>query len=358
MLTVNNKSINVFSVLLNSFSLKGLRLSSRVVMAPMTRCAATADHVPTEHMAAYYRDRASAGLLIAEATSIAPCANAYPNTPGLFSQAQINGWKSVTDAVHETGGKIFVQLWHAGMMGHSQFRGGDLPLSPSGIRPLREKVPRSDLTYEQPRIMEADDFEFVIKCFKEAACNAKIAGFDGVELHGAGGYLLDSFLHHHTNRRLDHYGVDKTRFVLEVFDAVCSLLPTGIRLSPAPLAGMENMHYDARDLEIFKALFKELERREAAYIHVAADNDTHPEIGRVSQFVRENYQGILIGSGGYTVKSAKKALSDNAFDLISFGRLMLANPNLTGLITKNIDPQPFDYRMVANPPVLPATPDG
>lgn len=344
-------------MLLTSFCSNNLSLNSRIVMAPMTRCAAFKDQVPSQQMVRYYGDRASVGLVITEATCIAACANAYPCTPGLYNQEQVRGWKDVIEAVHAKGGKIFVQLWHAGMMGHSTFREGDLPLSPSGIRPFREKVPRSGLAYEEPRSMEKADFESVIELFIQAATYAKEAGFDGVELHGAGGYLLDSFLHHHTNRRTDEYGRDKTRFILEVFDAVSPLIKTGIRLSPAPLSGMQNMLYDPRDLDVFSALFKALETRECAFIHTSADEDNHPELGRVTQFARAHYKGLLIGGGGYTPITAEKALEKGDFDLISFGRLLLANPNLTELIEKKKEWLPFSSEMVDNPP-LTSPPNG
>jgi len=345
-------------MLLKALSLEDLTLSSRIVMAPMTRCAASDEQVPSEQMVTYYRDRASVGLLIAEATCISACANAYPNTPGLYTETQVKGWRAVTDAVHAKGGKIFVQLWHAGMMSHSYFREGDLPLSPSGIRPLREKLPRSEVLYEKPRLMNEADFTYVIELYTQAALYAKEAGFDGVEIHGASGYLLDSFLHHHTNRRSDRYGQEKCRFILEVLDAVSGILRTGIRLSPVPLQGMQNMLYDPRDLDVFRTLFKELEKRELAYLHVATDGDAHPELGRVTQFVRENYNGTLIGGGGYTVESAAQALSNGDFDLISFGRLLLANPDLIECIRKNQNLQTFDFKMVEDPPVLPSTPNG
>ena len=337
-------------MLLEPFSFKDLHLSSRVVMAPMTRCAATDLQVPTMQMAAYYSDRASAGLIIAEATCVSACANAYPNTPGIYNDDQVKGWKETTCAVHAKGGKIFLQLWHAGMMGHSSFRGGDLPLSPSGIAPFRKKLARIGLPPETPRTMEKRDFIHVLDLFVQAAVRAKLAGFDGVEIHGASGYLLDSFLHHHTNRRKDRYGREKGRFILEIVDAVSSVIRTGIRLSPVPLSGMQNMIYDRRDLEIFRDLFRELERRELAFVHAATDADTHFALGRVTRFIRTHYRGLLIGGGGYTPESATQALANGEFDLISFGRLLLANPNLVELIKRREKWRSFDFAMVRKPP--------
>lgn len=344
-------------MLLRTLVRNQLNLSSRIVMAPMTRCASSPNQVPSREMAGYYRDRASVGLIIAEATCISVCANAYPNAPGIYSEEQIEGWRGVTEAVHAKEGKIFLQLWHAGMMGHSSFRQGDLPLSPSGVPPIRGKLARTELAHEKPRPMEEEDFANVVELFAKAASRAKEAGFDGVEIHGAGGYLLDSFLHHHTNRRSDRYGKDKARFVLEVFDAVSSVARTGIRLSPVPLPGMQNMRYDRRDLAVFRNLFKELERREPAYLHAATDEDAHPELGKVTRFMRAHYKGVLIGGGGYTPESAGKALANGDFDLISFGRLLLANPNLVELIEKRKKWRPFEPSMVASPPSLPSAPD-
>ncbi|MCC5833036.1 MAG: alkene reductase [Chlamydiales bacterium] len=339
-------------MMLQPFSIHNIELRSRVVMAPMTRCAATAGQIPTQQMAIYYGDRASVGLIVAEASSISPCANAYPNAPGIYNDKQVEGWRRATQAVHAQGGKIFLQLWHAGMMGHSSFRAGDPPLSPSGIPAFCKKLPRTGAAPEKPRPMEKEDFSFVLDLFVQAALRAKEAGFDGVELHGASGYLLDSFLHHHTNRRTDRYGKDKTRFVLEVLDAVSSVIQTGIRLSPVPLPGMQNMLFDKRDMALFCDLFRELEKRELAYVHAATDEDSHPEFGKVTRFMRSHYSGPLIGGGGYTPESAKKALEKGEFDLISFGRLLLANPNLVELIEKRQKWRSFDYRMVGNPPFL------
>lgn len=329
-------------MILEPFKTNRLQLSSRVVMAPITRCMAGEAQEPTEEMVAYYARRSSVGLVIAEATCISPCANAYPGTPGIYTDQQVAAWRKVTDGVHENGGKIYLQLWHAGMMGHRAFRGGELPLSPSGVAPLRKKVPRTELVYEAPRVMEKCDFAFVLELFIEAARRAKEAGFDGVELHGASGYLLDSFLHHHTNRRRDIYGEQKERFVLNVVDAVSQVLPTGLRLSPGPLAGMENMRYDARDLEVFKALFEALNDRDLAYLHLAVIED--------QPFVRAHYHGTLIGCGGYTPQSASHAVSAGHVDLVAFGRLMVANPDLVSKVRKTRSLAPFGYEMLSSPP--------
>ncbi|MEZ5314718.1 MAG: hypothetical protein R3E91_00660 [Chlamydiales bacterium] len=339
-------------MLLEPFALDDLNLRSRIVMAPITRCMATDLQVPTEEMAIYYRERASVGLIITESTYISFCANGYLRAPGIFNQSQVQGWKQITQSVHKKGGKIFLQLCHAGMMGHSSFRAGDLPLSPSGISPFRKKVARTDLAIEKPRSMKKKDFLLVIEKFVEAAQYAKNANFDGIEIHGASGYLLDSFLHHHTNRRTDCYGQDKTRFVLEVLDAVIPVIKTGIRLSPTPVSGMQNMLYHPSDLQVFQQLLKHLENKKIAYVHVAADEDNYPPLGSITQFIRKYYGGLLIGGGGYNPESGSQALLKGHFDLVSFGRLLVANPNLTELIKKQAQWRSFEYSMIKRPPKL------
>lgn len=260
-----------------SYELGALRLPSSLVMAPMTRRVATQEHIPTSEMARYYRARAKVGLIISEATAISASANGYFQTPGLYNAAQVAGWKRVTDEVHREGGGIFAQIWHAGMFGHSEFRSGDRPIAPSPLSPLRPSLPGSNLVYEGARAMVEGDFSQVLADFVQATILAKEAGFDGVEIHGSGGYLLDAFLHYASNQRADAYGgspEEMVRFPLEVVDSLLKLsFPVGIRLSPIPLPGMQAFSADERDKLVFITLFQELSRRSLAYLHLATDID-------------------------------------------------------------------------------------
>lgn len=346
-----------------------LELKNSIVMAPMTTCNAGQNQVPGEKMIRIYRDRAQVGLIVAEATCITWDANAYPNTPGIYTDEQVAGWKKVTEAVHEKGGKIFLQLWHAGSMGHREYRkseaepDGSLPPSPSGVKPTKEKVPRSNgkLLYEKPRVMDLAEIASIKAAFVNAAKRAKEANFDGVELHAASGYLLDSFLHCYTNLREDDYGgttKKMCRFVLEVLEEVSQVFgpeKTAIRVCPVPLPSMGNMEEHPMDQEVFRHLLEELNNHQLAYVHACSDNDSKDRgmLGRkVSSFIREHYKGNVIGGGNYSVPEAEEALASKEFDLVYWGKLILANPNLVALIRENkIDSLvPFKREMIDNPP--------
>lgn len=341
-----------------------LDLRNSVVMAPMTTCHADSNQVPTEKMVRIYEDRATVGLLIAEATCISDSANAYPNTPGIYTEQQVEGWKEVTERVHSKGGKIFLQIWHAGPMGHSAYRNGKLPLSPSGIKPLKDIVPRSNnqLRYEHPKAMDEADIIEVKKDFVEAARKAYRAGFDGVELHAASGYLLDSFLHHSTNKRQDSYGgtsKNMCRFMLEIIRDIKQAvgnMHVAVRVCPVPLPSMANMSEDPRDKEVFAYLLKKLNKEPIAYVNACSDNDATDTgtLGmRVSEFARTHYAGTVIGGGSYSIDEAERAIKEKRFSLIYWGRLLLANPDLvlrleSGCISGLA---PFTRDTIFNPPV-------
>jgi N-ethylmaleimide reductase len=329
---------------LNPWALsKNIVLQNRVVMAPMSRCCATAEHIPTDEMAIYYGLRGEAGLIVGEATMIGSDAAGYPNTPGIYTENQREGWKKVCAKVHLLGAKFFLQLWHAGMMSHPHYREGKQTISASAVAPKRQEIPRTQkqLFYGIPKAMDESDMKEIIRQFSEAAVNSITAGCDGVELHAANGYLLDSFLHYDTNRRTDDYGVsppNMCRFVLEVVDTVIEKIGkerVGIRLSPVPLPGMQNIEEDIHDQEVFIYLLFELERRNIAFVHVSSDDDVkeNGQLGMpVSAFVRRHYKGSLIGCGSYNLETGVKALNENRFDLIAFGRMFIANPNLIEII--------------------------
>eukprot|EP00741_Cyanophora_paradoxa_P013035 tig00020675_g12589.t1 len=326
------------SNLFQPFKLGSLELSNRIVMAPMTRCFANEKGlVPTDDMAAYYERRAELGLIITEGTIIRADAQGYPRTPGIYSKEQIAGWKKVTDRVHAKGGKIFCQLWHCGRAGHKFFTGMD-PVCPSAVA-LEGRVPRTQLQYETPHALTLKEIPDQIDSWRHAAAAAKEAGFDGVEIHGANGYLLDQFLHKVTNQRTDAYGgtpEKAIRFVLEAVDATIKGFGdsrrVGIRLSPSALF---NMTHTAGDEETFKLLLKELEKRDLAYVHEGTFDD-NVELdylgGRASAFLRKNYKGTVIGCGAYSAESGAAALKDGKFDLVCIGRPVLANPNYAQLV--------------------------
>ncbi|MBD0409599.1 alkene reductase [Pseudoalteromonas distincta] len=330
-----------------------IELKNRVLMAPLTRCMADDNLVPTQDMVEYYARRAETGLIISEATIIRPDAQGYPNTPGLFTSEQIQGWKKVTDAVHANGGKMFAQLWHVGRVAHPHFFDGDV-LAPSAIG-VEGSVPRMrELTYIIPKAATIDDIKGLVADYAKAAENAIEAGFDGVEIHGANGYLIDQFLHYEANVRTDEYGQtpeNMSRFALEVTDAVIAAVGnerTALRLTPGAYF---NMSEDNRDKAVFDYLLPELEKRDLAYLHggIFDDSSTFDSLeGKTtSEFLRAGYKGTLVGVGSYTFESAKEAINDAKFDLIAIGRPLIANPDYISKIANGEELVPYSDEMLA-----------
>jgi 2,4-dienoyl-CoA reductase-like NADH-dependent reductase (Old Yellow Enzyme family) len=321
-------------------------------MAPMTRSMADDHLVATKEMAVYYARRAEVGLLISEGTVIRPDGLGYPNVPGIYTQPQIDGWKRVTDAVHERGAKIFAQLWHVGRVSHPIYLNGELPISPSAV-PLKGRLSRrKDLEYGKPRALKLSEVPEIIDAFAEAGINAIKADFDGIEIHGANGYLVDQFLHHKTNRRTDKYGgstENMARFALEVVKAISNEVGpqrVGIRLSPGAYHYIEP---DERDPEVFKYLLKQLDLLKIAYVHTGIIDDSMQFdylSGTATNFLRENYSGTVIGCGSYTIESATRAIANGEFDLIAIGRLLIANPDLVEKIRSGKELIPYDKTML------------
>lgn len=337
------------ATLLTAFKLSSsMTLQNRLVMAPITRCLAT-QNIPTDAMAEFYGRRGYFGLIISEATMIDPDSSGYPDTPGIYSQAQVEAWQKVCEKVHQKGAKFFLQLWHAGMMSHPIYRDGKQTLAPSSVMPLRKSIPRSNpkLEYEAPKPMDLCDIQELKKAFLQAARNALKAGCDGIELHAGSGYLLDSFLHYHTNGREDLYGgtpENMCRLLLEIVNDLIDEIGAdkiGVRLSPVPVPSMKNMQEDKRDREVFIYLLGQLQLRGIAYVHTCSDNDVQDIAwlnSPVSSFLKEHFKGHVIGGGSYSPASAAKAIYEGQFELISFGRLTVANPNLVELIKgQNLD---------------------
>ncbi|CAM3661886.1 N-ethylmaleimide reductase [Vibrio aerogenes CECT 7868] len=330
-----------------------LTLKNRIIMAPLTRCMASDDLVPTDAMAAYYARRAETGLIISEATIIRPDGQGYPNTPGIFTAAQIAGWKKVTDAVHANDGKIFLQLWHTGRVAHPHFHGGDA-LAPSAVA-AEGSVPRMrELVYTVPKSVTPEDINQLVADFGQAAENAIEAGFDGVEIHGANGYLIDQFLHFDTNHRNDQYGSspeNMSRFALEVVDEVIQRIGadrTGLRLSPGAYFGVQP---DARDRAVFDFLLPALEKRNLAYLHAGIFDDsmTFEVLGgaTTSQYLRENYSKTLIGVGSYSAETGTQAIQENKFDLLAIGRPLIANPDYVSKVRSAAPLNDYSEEMLA-----------
>ena len=306
-----------------------LKLKNRVVMAPLTRSRATADRVPTELMAEYYAQRASAGLIIAEATVISEEANGYEKTPGLFTDAQVEGWKKVTDAVHAKDGLIVSQLWHVGRVSHPDLLNGETPVSASAVQQTGHvSLLRPKRSYVLPRALEISEIHAITEQFKQAAIRAKEAGFDGVELHAANGYLIDQFLQTKTNLREDEYGgsvENRARFLLEVVDALIEVWGAGrvgVHLAPR---GDEHEMGDHDPRETFGYAMEQLGQRQIAFFftreYLAEDS--------MSEYLKERSNGVAyIANMKLDRSSALDLLSSEKADAVSFGKAYIANPDL------------------------------
>jgi N-ethylmaleimide reductase len=331
------------NVLFSPFWLGDLQLRNRIVMAPLTRNRATkgAD-APNDLNAGYYRQRASAGLIISEASQISQQGQGYIWTPGIYSEAQIEGWRKVTEAVHRQGGLIFIQLWHVGRVSHVSLQpDGGQPVAPSAIAAKTKTFIESGFAdVSEPRALELGEITGIVADYKKAAENAKRAGFDGVEIHGANGYLIDQFLKDGSNKRADAYGgsiENRIRFALEVTDAILTVWDSarvGIRLSPVSPA---NDAVDSAPAETFGALVAALNARKIAYIHVIEGATGGPRDIAPFDFLalRKAFAGAYIGNNGYTRELAIEVLNQNRADLVAFGKAFIANPDLVERLRRN-----------------------
>jgi N-ethylmaleimide reductase len=314
------------------YKLGRIELPNRVVMAPMTRARAEADGTPTDLMAEYYEQRSSAGLIITEATAISPTGYGWVNSPGIFNQKHVDGWRKVTNAVHRSGGRIYVQLWHMGRVSHPNFLGGRLPIGPSAITAEGETyTPNGKQPYVKPRAMDLDEIPLVTEEYARAARLAREAWFDGVEIHAANGYLIDQFLRSSSNLRTDRYGgsvENRTRFLAEVTEAVTRAWTSdhvGVRLSPTnPYNGM----HDSEPLKTFSYATHELNRFNLSYLHVVEGVSRDASTEEITPHLRRLYKGTLIINGGYDKTTATHALTRNQGDLVAFGTPFIANPDL------------------------------
>ena len=319
--------------LFTPLQLGALTLPNRILMAPLTRCRAGEQHVPNALMAEHYAQRASAGLLIAEATMAMPDTSAFWMEPGIYNAEQVAGWKRVTDAVHAAGGRIFLQIWHGGRACHPALNGGRQPVSSSAqaIRNDEVHTPEGKLPYTTPRALTDDELPGIVAGFRQAAVNAKAAGFDGVEVHGANGYLLDQFLRDGINDRSGPYGgprEHRARLLLEVLQAVCEVWGSdrvGLRLSPL---NSYNDLIDSDPVGLVTWLAGELNRFDLAYLHLMRADFFGKQHGDVVTPVRAAYRGTLIGNMGYGAEEAGAAVASGELDAVAFGTAFLANPDL------------------------------
>ena len=323
-----------------------ITLSNRIIMAPLTRQRAEEIRVPNALMAKYYAERATAGLIISEATSVTPQGVGYADTPGIWSQEQVEGWKIVTNAVHAAGGKIFLQLWHVGRISDPLFLNGELPVAPSAI-PAQGHVSlvRPERPYVTPRALELDEIAGVVDAFRKGAENAKAAGFDGVEVHGANGYLLDQFLQDSTNKRTDAYGgpvENRARLLLDITDAcidVWSANRVGVHL--APRRDSHNMG-DSDPAATFGYVARELGKRKIAFIaarEALGDDRLGPQL-------KKAFGGPYIANEKFTKETAQHVLDAGEADAVAWGQLFIANPDLVRRFETNAPlnkPNPATY---------------
>jgi N-ethylmaleimide reductase len=336
------------------------QLPNRIVMAPLTRNRAI-NNIPGPLNAEYYAQRASAGLIITEASQVSPQGAGYPLTPGIYSEEQVAGWQLVTNAVHAKNCKIFIQLWHVGRISHPDMQPeGALPVAPSAIAPAgKASTLTGQKPFVTPRALELAEIPGIVEQYRQAAKNSLAAGFDGIEIHSANGYLLDQFLRDGTNQRTDEYGgsiANRSRLLMEVIDAVTEVYSSdqvGVRLSPS---GAFNDMSDSDPKTLFTYVAESLGKKNLAYLHLveprvnadalkfwAPTEHTPEDEGELNcQYFRNVYPGILIGSGGYTRETGNQALVDGKADLIAYGRWFISNPDLPERFAQNAPLTPYN----------------
>ena len=314
-----------------------LELNNRIIMAPLTRCRADEGRVPNAMMAEYYVQRASAGLIISEATAVTPMGVGYPDTPGIWSAEQVRGWSNITKAVHAAGSKIVLQLWHVGRISDPVYLNGQLPVAPSAIKPAGHvSLIRPMKDFVTPRALETEEIADIVDAYRLGAENAKAAGFDGVEIHGANGYLLDQFLQSSTNQRTDRYGgnlENRARLLLEVADAAIEVWGAGrVGMHLAPRADSHDMG-DANRAETFTYVARELGKRGIAFIcarEKAADDSLSPSL-------KEAFGGVFIANERFTKDQANEWLQSGKADAVAFGIPFIANPDLPARLQQDAE---------------------
>jgi N-ethylmaleimide reductase len=337
------------SKLFEPYKLGPITLTNRTVMAPLTRNRAVAGFVPGPLAKEYYGQRATAGLLVTEASQISQQGQGYQDTPGIYSKEQVAGWKKVTDHVHALGGHIYIQLWHVGRISHTDLQpNGGAPVAPSAIRANGKTfVGGQFVEVSQPRALELSEIPGIIDDYKRAAANAREAGFDGVEIHGANGYLLDQFARDGANKRTDAYGgsiENRAKLMLEVTKAVTNEIGadrTGIRISPVTPS---NDLTDSNPQKLFEYIVDGLSAEKLVYIHVVEGATGGPrDVAPFDyQSLRKRFHGTYIANNGYDLKLAERVLAANEADLIAFGKLFISNPDLVERLKKGADLNPWN----------------
>jgi len=350
-----------FPALFSPLKIGPCRLQHRVVMAPLTRMRAErASFAPRPLNAKYYAQRATAGgLIIAEASPVLVTGRGNPGTPGIYSDDQIRGWRGVVDAVHAKGGLIFLQIWHVGRVSHSSFQpGGMLPVAPSAVPivgngMLAMTAEGKMVPYETPRALETGEVEEIVEAFRQAAINAKRCEFDGVEIHGANGYLIEQFLQSHTNLRTDRYGgsiENRTRLLMEITQAAIGVWGgnrVGVRLSPY---GVANGSGEADPMPLYTHVIKALDRLGLAYLHFIEPRSSgagraevnHQNVPSAMVLFRPLWRGVLISAGGFTGEAADDAIEKGHADAIAFGRIFISNPDLPRRLRHGFPLTPYD----------------
>jgi N-ethylmaleimide reductase len=332
--------------LLTNYKLGDLTLKNRLVIAPMTRSRCNnSNHAPSELQALYYKQRASAGLIITEGSQVSKRAVGYVHTPGIYAEAQVQGWKKVTEEVHKENGKIFIQLWHVGRVSHPDFHDGELPLAPSAINPNSKSfTPQGFKDTVTPKEMTLEDIKTTIQEFKQAAINAKKAGFDGLEIHSSNGYLFHQFFNKCSNVRTDNYGgsiENRARFFFEVLDEMLKVFPEnriGVRFNPS----MHNIHgidIDQETIPLFEYVIQKLNNYKLAYVHLSepftdVSNVTYA-VQHIAKHFRPLYKGTLIINNNFDKEKGNKIIEDQLADLVAYGKLFISNPDLTERFAKN-----------------------
>jgi hypothetical protein len=323
------------SRLLEPIQIGDLRLPNRVIMAPLTRCRASAGRVPNALMRDYYVQRASAGLILSEATAVSPSGVGYPDTPGIWSAEQVAGWKRITEAVHAAGGRMFLQLWHVGRVSDPFYLGGALPVAPSAIAPAGHvSLLRPPRPFVTPRALDISEIPGIIEAYRRGAENAQAAGFDGVEIHGANGYLLDQFLQDTSNRRTDAYGgpiESRARLMLEVAEEAISVWGANrVGMHLAPRSDAHGMG-DSNRAATFGYVARELGKRRLAFLCVRESL-----VGdRLGPQLKQGFGGVYIANEGFTRETAEQVIAKGEADAVAFGKLFIANPDLPRRFARN-----------------------
>jgi len=347
--------------LLQPYHKNGLNLKNRIVMAPMTRSRAdNSEFKPTKSLhVPYYEQRASAGLIITEGAQVSEMAVGYVNTPGIYTKAQVDGWKKVTESVHKEGGKIYIQLWHVGRISHPDFHQGNLPLAPSAINPNSKSfTPQGFKDTVTPKAMNMEDIKTTINDFRQAAKNAVEAGFDGVEIHSSNGYLFHQFFNNCSNLRTDNYGgsmENRTRFFFEVLEAVKKEIPEqkiGVRFNPS-MHKLHGITVDEETIPTFEYIIKKLNDYQLAYVHLSEPftdvSDVTFAVKKIAKHFRPLYHGTLMINGKFTQKTGNEVIECGDADLVAFGKPFISNPDLVERFENNLPLTEWDQNTFYTP---------